>query len=194
MAESVGRWLPRQKLGAGARVAILADNHPRWVAAYLGTIALGLHGRPARYGLSRRSGSKAAEGQRRFAALLRRQASGDCAAGGLRTPGGPRSDRSGKLEEPMTASRVWIGDLDSIFAAGPGEFHAVDAPAENVAALLYTSGTTADPKGVMLTHANLLGEVNAVFVCSTLGQTMRSWASCPCSTCWRRWRICCCRW
>ena len=38
---------------------------------------------------------------------------------------------------------------------------AVDA--DGVASLLYTSGTTSDPKGVMLTHANLLGEVESVF-------------------------------
>ena len=31
-----------------------------------------------------------------------------------------------------------------------------DDPAQQVAALLYTTGTTGDPKGVMLTHANIL--------------------------------------
>jgi len=41
MAESVGRWLTEKKLPAGARVAIFADNHPRWVATYLGVIASG---------------------------------------------------------------------------------------------------------------------------------------------------------
>src|SRR6516225_97540 len=41
MAESVGRWLSEQGLEAGARVAILADNHPRWVGGYLGVIAAG---------------------------------------------------------------------------------------------------------------------------------------------------------
>jgi len=41
MAESVGRWLSGKKLPAGARVGIFADNHPRWVTVYLGTIAAG---------------------------------------------------------------------------------------------------------------------------------------------------------
>src|SRR5260370_42059631 len=41
MAESFGAWLGRRGIEPGARVAILADNHPRWVAAYLGIIAVG---------------------------------------------------------------------------------------------------------------------------------------------------------
>ena len=38
---SVGRWLSENGFQPGTRVAILADNHPRWVAAYLGIIAAG---------------------------------------------------------------------------------------------------------------------------------------------------------
>ena len=41
MAESVGRWITENNFARGSRLAILADNHPRWVAAYLGTIASG---------------------------------------------------------------------------------------------------------------------------------------------------------
>ena len=56
--------------------------------------------------------------------------------------------------------RQAAADLDGIFAAGPGDFSPVGVSSESLASLLYTSGTTADPKGVMLTHANLLGEVD----------------------------------
>src|SRR5204863_5412005 len=41
LAESIGRWLVRNDMPPGERIAILADNHPRWVAAYLGIIAAG---------------------------------------------------------------------------------------------------------------------------------------------------------
>src|SRR6266542_1105230 len=41
MAESFGAWLLTRGMPPGSPVAILADNHPRWVAGYLGIIAAG---------------------------------------------------------------------------------------------------------------------------------------------------------
>ena len=41
MAESLGRWLIENHFEPGARCAILAENHPRWVIAFLGIIAAG---------------------------------------------------------------------------------------------------------------------------------------------------------
>jgi len=41
MAELFAGWLLSQGMPPGSRVAILAENHPRWVAAYLGIIAAG---------------------------------------------------------------------------------------------------------------------------------------------------------
>ena len=41
MAESFAAWLLAHSMPPGSRVAILADNHPRWVAGYLGIIAAG---------------------------------------------------------------------------------------------------------------------------------------------------------
>src|SRR5437773_1306355 len=66
-------------------------------------------------------------------------------------------------------ARATRADLDSIFATGPQSFRPANVATDSVAALLYTSGTTADPKGVMLTHADLLGEIKAVFAWIEIG-------------------------
>ena len=63
----------------------------------------------------------------------------------------------------QTGNDHFLANLPEIFKAGPGSFNPVTVKTDDLASLLYTSGTTADPKGVMLTHANFLGEVEAVF-------------------------------
>src|SRR6266550_389720 len=168
MAESVGRWLTEKKLEAGARVAIFADNHPRWVMTYLGAIATGYTAVPLDTAfhadqvtkLLKDSDASLLVTDVKHLAIAQQAVSGLKVELVLTDPANLRKDDS---------QVRWIGDLDSMFAAGPGDFRAVEAPAETVAALLYTSGTTADPKGVMLTHANLLGEVNAVFSLLNIG-------------------------
>jgi long-chain acyl-CoA synthetase len=45
---------------------------------------------------------------------------------------------------------------------GSPELQSLDADAEDTAAILYTSGTTGQPKGAMLTHANVMSNVDAV--------------------------------
>jgi len=68
----------------------------------------------------------------------------------------------------QVGAQFW-GDLDSVFEEGHDGFAPVVPREDDLAALLYTSGTTADPKGVMLTHANLVGEENSVFGLLTIG-------------------------
>lgn len=189
MAESVGRWLTERKLPSGARVAIFADNHPRWVATYLGAIAAGYTAVPLDTAfhadqvtkLLKDSGASLLVTDVKHLAIAQQAVAGLGVELVLTDPSSVKSAgaKSASLK-PVTAKSLspqpdagpcWIADLDTMLAAGPGTFRAVEAPAENVAALLYTSGTTADPKGVELTHANLLGEVNAVFGLLQIGPT-----------------------
>jgi long-chain acyl-CoA synthetase len=166
MAESIGRWLTERKLPPGSRVAILADNHPRWVAAYLGVIASGNAAVPL----------DTAFHSDQVAKLLKDSGSLllFCDGKHLAIAGEAASESAigVVLLDARVAgevSRATPADLDSIFAAGSGDFAPVSSARDAIASLLYTSGTTADPKGVMLTHGNLLGEVEAVFGWANLG-------------------------
>ena len=168
MAESVGCWITEQGFTRGSRLAILADNHPRWVAAYLGIIASGCAAVPLDTALHADQVAK----------LLKDSASSAlfCDAKHLPVarPATAETSLGIVLMDPdrMTDHSIhehWLADMPAIFDAGPGKFKPAASNADDLASLLYTSGTTADPKGVMLTHANLMGEVEAVFNWIDLG-------------------------
>jgi long-chain acyl-CoA synthetase len=166
MAESIGRWLTERQLPLGTRAAIFADNHPRWVAAYLGIIASGGTAVPLDTAfhadqvakLLKDSGSELLFCDVKHLAIAR-EAIGESAIGIVLLDAADAGE----------ATRAKQADLDGIFAAGSGDFVPVASSEDAVSSLLYTSGTTADPKGVMLTHGNLLGEVEAVFGWADLG-------------------------
>jgi long-chain acyl-CoA synthetase len=168
MAESVGRWITENGFTRGARLAIFADNHPRWVTAYLGTIASGCAVVPLDTALHadqvlkllKDSGTSAIFVDAKHAPLVRSVATELNLGLILLDP-----DRMAN----HTIHEQWLGNLPAIFDSGPGKFKPAPANSDDLASLLYTSGTTADPKGVMLTHANFLGEVEAVFDWVELG-------------------------
>src|SRR5580704_2314267 len=170
MAESVGRWITENGFARGSRLAMVADNHPRWVAAYLGIIAAGCTVVPLDTALHadqlakllKDSGSSAMFCDARHAQAAREAVASLNIGLVLMDP-----DRMAQ----HSIHEQWLGNLPAIFDGGPGKFRPSPTTADDIASLLYTSGTTADPKGVMLTHANLLGEVDAVFNWVDLGPT-----------------------
>ena len=174
MAESVGRWITEKQFVHGSRLAILADNHPRWVAAYLGIIASGCAAVPLDTSLHADQVTKLLKDSGTSAVF--------CDAKHLPAarPAVTELNLGLILMDPdrMTGHSIdhpsddhFLANLPAIFEAGPGNFKPAAANNDDLASLLYTSGTTADPKGVMLTHANFLGEVEAVFNWIDLGPT-----------------------
>ena len=174
MAASFGGWLLAQGMPAGSRVAILAHNHPRWVAAYLGIIAAGGVAVPLDTAyhadqvakLLKDSGAELLVCDGKHLETSQEAMAGTSVelvltegASGLRLNGRPGETTA---TQPATT-------FDAIFAEHHPDFKPVPRQLDDLASLLYTSGTTADPKGVMLTHANLLGEADAVFSWADLG-------------------------
>jgi long-chain acyl-CoA synthetase len=182
MAESFAAWLVERGIQPGARIAILADNHPRWLAGYLGIIAAGGTAVPLDTAyhadqvakLLRDSGAVLIVCDQKHLKIAEESVSGTeiplmeipliLTDSGLR-PDGQAGTPAPTQAEPTQA----VGDLDSIFARPATNFVPVPRTPDNIASLLYTSGTTADPKGVMLTHANLLAEADAVFAWAHIG-------------------------
>ncbi|MBI2681803.1 MAG: AMP-binding protein [Acidobacteriales bacterium] len=158
MAESVGRWMHDAGIAGGARCAILGANDPRWVAAYLGALSNGAVAVPL---------DTAFKADQVAKLLL------DCGATllfadqkNLEIADQALALVKGKLDCRLVlldGERPGTPDIQQMFAAGVGGFQNVQTGPEDLAVILYTSGTTSDPKGVMLTQGNLDAEANAVF-------------------------------
>ena len=133
-------WGVRQ----GDRCAILAENSARWCAVYLGILRIGAVAVPFDTAYTPAQ-----------AATL------------LRDSGAAILFASRRLESPArvaaegTACRVAL--LDEAAGTAAGSLPPCPARRDDPAVILYTSGTTADPKGVVLTHGNLLAEKDGAF-------------------------------
>ena len=141
------RWaarLARHGVERGDRVALLGDNGEPWIAAYLGALHLGAVAVPL--DTSYRPDQVRTLVEHCGAALVCVMARQRAATAGLSCPilSLERFEPEGRAAD------------DAPTAAAPLEV-APDDPA----VILYTSGTTADPKGVVLTHANLSAERDA---------------------------------
>ena len=123
MAESVGRWITENGFARGSRLAILADNHPRWVAAYLGIIASGCAAVPLDTALHddqvtkllKDSGTSAVFCDAKHVPVVRPAAT-ELKLGLILMDPDRMTDHS--IQEH------WLGNLPAIFDDGPGNFKA----------------------------------------------------------------------
>jgi len=132
-------FLRSRSIAPGERVVILLQNVPEFVVSYFGGIEAGCVAVPVNYRLS----------PPEVAYIL-----SDCAASVVVTT----SEQFEKVAGQEGARRVGIW----LLVDGPREGPA-PAPAapDDVAVLLYTSGTTGFPKGAMISHRNTLFNVDS---------------------------------
>ncbi len=154
-AESVGRWLQQSGMSEGVRCAIMAGNGPLWVAAYLGILSAGAVAVPL---------------DTAFNATQVNKLLWDSGAAVIFTDAKNLALVETAVQETLVRVVMMDGsgegkysNLLGMFAAGPGDFKPAKIQNGDSAVIMYTSGTTSDPKGVTLTHANLLAEADAVF-------------------------------
>ena len=146
-------------LGPGDRCVILAENDARWCAAFLGILQIGAVAVPldTNYGpkqiarLLEDSGARLLVASARMEAAARQAAAQVSASPGAGTEG----LGAGCLVLPL-------GGGESAGRAEDAGRPACPVMRDAAAVILYTSGTTSDPKGVVLTHGNLLAEMEGI--------------------------------
>jgi long-chain acyl-CoA synthetase len=137
LAEAISAMLIAEGIVKGDRVAILSHNMPQWSQAYFGISATGAVAVPLMPDFKsheveqilQHSGAKIVFASRQLEANV-----------------------------PSHIKKFILEELDqtAFNAEQPFHFGDVGITLEDLASIIYTSGTTGDPKGVMLTHGNII--------------------------------------
>jgi long-chain acyl-CoA synthetase len=142
IVQALARWLHAKGIRKGDKVAVTGKNSPEWAVAYLGILFAGAVVVPIDYQLKNEDIDlllKTAKVRFMFVDEEKHE----------------HYLSARKLEQVVSLKKgvgIYIYDLD-----GPGA--KIEQAAEtDLAAILFTSGTTGQPKGVMLTHQNLTSD------------------------------------
>jgi long-chain acyl-CoA synthetase len=133
-SDRAGHTLAAHGVQPGERVLLLSENRPEWAMAYFGILKAGAAVAPldAQLSLAEIENCAAAAKARVLVAS-------------------PRAiDRLGEVPKGL---RI-LGLPELLRGAPPSRPLRTSAPADEVASILFTSGTTGKPKGVLLTHRN----------------------------------------
>ena len=139
-AYGFARELEARGVGKGERVVLWAANGPEWVAAFFGCALRGAVVVPLDV-----------ESAPDFVARVQAQTQARLVLYSVETRA---------QAETLGTPAVALEELESVVAGRPREpFVGDDISADDLVEIIYTSGTTAEPRGVCLTHRNLLSNL-----------------------------------
>lgn len=171
MDRFIARWqaaLEQEKLAAGDRVAVMARNCPEWIMFEQAALGLGLvvvplyvddRAESAVYVLEH-SGAKVllledTQKWRDFLALSQEQKRGIDNVQRIVIL------RSEDLTLEENTQQTQVVSVHDWLPAQAGEVKRIDKDPHDLATIVYTSGTSGRPKGVMLSHHNILSNAYA---------------------------------
>ena len=150
-ARAVAAGLRERKLGPGETVALMLRTEEAFFAAFFGTLLAGAVPVPI-YPPFR--ADRIEEYARRQVKILRN-------AGARLLVTFAEAGRVAALLRPRVAPLAEVTTVDRLAAPAP-ERPPLRLAAGDPALIQYTSGSTGDPKGVLLTHANILANIRAI--------------------------------
>ncbi len=161
----VARGLVASGVKPGSHVAVIGRNSPEWATAYLAVSMSGAVNVPVDPQLSENeirqllagAGVSAVFGDPKFLDIILDSAKGDTLPNLLISLEFAGEGRS------QPAYREGTVTLDALREAGTENpsLSLPDVESSELAAIIFTSGTTGSPKGVMLTHSNIVSDVIA---------------------------------
>ena len=152
LAEQAATDLANRGVTPGDRVVLLSENRPEWGVWYFAITSMGAAVVPILTDFRPADVSRIVDHCEPAAIVA-----SDAMAHLLPTRDGP----------PV----VPIASVDAVRSPHRDDIHLEDCSVEEdtVAAIIYTSGTTGDPKGVVLTHGNLVSNAKAAKGLVTIG-------------------------
>lgn len=170
--DSVGRLasgLIKSGLEIGDRVGLIVENEPRGLVSLLGPLRAGLPIVPMNPKLHPSEHAYMLENCGARALIVsRRYLDGVLAHEQL--PAGLIIIAMDVKEE----DKVAVSDFDTLLAGSDPRTPDADVPADALAWIFYTSGTTGRPKGAMLSHRNLMAMVSTQLIeCNPVQQSDR---------------------
>ena len=153
---SVGAFLEGSGARKGDRVLLIADNSFFWVSAYLGILRAGLVCVPLPPGITHDDLAFIVESTQPVAAFLQsdiyEKHSAQFSHSVVVTHKEVSNPTGGR--QPLAFDKVLYSAREDALSVTTG--------LSDLAALMYTSGSTAKPRGVMVTHGNIIANTESI--------------------------------